>query len=227
MGIEIRKRPRCAQCLRAQCICQWVRRIESQVELLILQHPLELHHAKGSARLLHLCMVASKIVIGEVFDTGLLGQLLDGPFEVNAARDLSPKNRRQAVLLYPKTALGAQHAPMLMPEPWVCPDRLRLVVIDGTWRKTRKMLALNPQLASLPRIHLTDVPSNYVIRKAHRSDQLSTFEATCAALLQIEGASAAVANLLEGFMGFVGQQMANAKTSLPELETPGNDMVSL
>ena len=41
----------CPQCLRPQnaCICRWVCRIEHQVEVLVLQHPLEVHHPKGSA----------------------------------------------------------------------------------------------------------------------------------------------------------------------------------
>lgn len=39
-----------------------------QVEMLILQHPLEVHNAKGSARLLHLSLPRSGLVTGQVFD---------------------------------------------------------------------------------------------------------------------------------------------------------------
>ena len=63
------------------------------------------------------------------------------------------------------------------------------------------MLHLNPLLQQLPRLALSDMPaSNYKIRKAHRPDQLSTLEATCAALVQLEKQSAP-------FDGFVAQQM--------------------
>jgi DTW domain-containing protein YfiP len=59
------------------------------------------------------------------------------------------------------------------------PARVQLVVLDGTWRKSRKMLHLNPLLRRLPRLSLEDVPaSNYLIRKAHKVGQLSTLEAT-------------------------------------------------
>ena len=37
-------------------------------EVLILQHPLEVHHAKNSAGLLHLSLAQSRILIGEEFE---------------------------------------------------------------------------------------------------------------------------------------------------------------
>jgi DTW domain-containing protein YfiP len=84
---------------------------------------------------------------------------------------------------------------------------LRLIVLDGTWRKSRKMLYLNPLLQKLPRLPLRDTPpSQYRIRKAHKPDQLSTLEATCYALMQLEGNNEKYTALLEGFNGFVSQQ---------------------
>ena len=84
---------------------------------------------------------------------------------------------------------------------------VRLVVLDATWRKSRKMLHLNPALQQLPRLALDAVPSSrYLIRKAHKPGQLSTLEATCAALTQLGGDSAAFESLLTAFDGFVAQQ---------------------
>ena len=58
------------------------------------------------------------------------------------------------------------------------PQALRLVVLDGTWRKSRKMLYRNPGLQQLPRLALQDLPpGRYAIRKAQAPDQLSSFEA--------------------------------------------------
>ena len=64
------RRATCAACLRAQsaCICHWVRPLSSRVDLLILQHPLEVRNAKNSARLLHLCVAGSRLEVGEAFD---------------------------------------------------------------------------------------------------------------------------------------------------------------
>jgi DTW domain-containing protein len=79
-----------------------------------------------------------------------------------------------------------------------------LVVLDGTWRKSRKMLHRNPLLQGLPRLSLTDAPpSGYAIRKAHNPGQLSTLEATCAALVRLEKDAERFEPLLAAFNGFV------------------------
>jgi len=193
-------RPHCPICLRplTSCICRWVTPVEHTVDVLILQHPQEVAQAKGSARLLHLCLPHSRMVVGEVFDETALRALLDGP--------------RQSVLLYPDTpqgsALGLPPPPPLAPGDLSDPARLRLVVLDGTWRKSRKMLYCNPLLQRLPRLPLQGLPvSRYRIRKAHRADQLSTLEATCAALTHLERDPERFAPLLAAFDGFVAQQL--------------------
>ena len=162
--------------------------------MLILQHPLEVAHAKNSGRLLHLCLPNSRLVVGEVFD----------------AADAAVLPDKVTVLLYPpETSEG--HA---VPAPW--PDNatqpltnLRLVVLDATWRKSRKMLHVSPWLQRLPRFALAGLHvSGYSIRKAHRPGQLSSLEATCLALMQLEADPAGLQPLLQGFAGFVAQRQA-------------------
>lgn len=178
----------CLRCARPQrnCICALAQRVECATEVLILQHPLEVHEAKGTARLLHLCLPRSRIEVGERFDAQQLEQWLQRDAQGNAALS-------HALLLYPESphdaALPLQPAPPL-PAAWLqAPQQLRLVVIDGTWRKSRKMLYLNPLLQQLPRLALHDLPaSRYAIRRAHRPGQLSTLEATCCALAQLQPA---------------------------------------
>ncbi|WP_025915638.1 tRNA-uridine aminocarboxypropyltransferase [Herminiimonas sp. CN] len=203
------KRPICATCQRPQstCICRWVRPIAHTVEVVILQHPLEVANAKGSARLLHLSLPRSRMATGEVFAEQELQALLTAPFEPEPVQI-----SKQAILLYPETiadkALGMPAPPVPAPGLLRDPAQLRLIVLDGTWRKSRKMLYLNPLLQQLPRLPLRDVPaSHYLIRKAHRPDQLSTLEATCAALMQLEGRAAQCRPLLAAFDGFVAQQL--------------------
>ena len=199
----------CATCLRPQsaCLCQWVRPTAHAVEVLILQHPLEVTQAKGSARLLHLSLQRSRLVTGEVFEESTLHALLTAPFEPQSD-DTQP---RQTLLLYPDTPsesdLPLVSPPVLEAVHLLPPARLRLVVLDGTWRKSRKMLYLNPLLQQLPRLALRDLPpSHYLIRKAHQPDQRSTLEATCAALAQLEGDTGQFAALMDAFDGFVAQQ---------------------
>ena len=176
-----------------------------RVEVLILQHPLEVGNAKGSARLLHLSLPQSRMLTGEVFTEHAL------PGAPLAPQTATP-NARHNILLYPDRpedqALNIPAPPVLAPRLLRDPSRLRLIVLDGTWRKSRKMLYLNPLLQQLPRLSLQGLPaSNYRIRKAHGPDQLSTLEATCAALMQLERSAEAFLPLLRAFDGFVEQQL--------------------
>lgn len=191
---SVSKRAMCERCLRAQsnCICSWIRPVTPAARVLILQHPLEITQAKGSGRLLHLSLAGSVLAHGEQFDDEPLRDLLFG-------------GGLQPVLLYPHTP----GEPACALPDLSAPERLRLVILDATWRKSRKMLHLHPLLRALPRLPLIDPPaSQYRIRKAHRADQLSTLEAACLALGQLEDDHARFLPLLQAFDGFVAQQGA-------------------
>ena len=169
--------------------------MQAQAHLLILQHPLEVGNAKNSARLLHLCVNSSVMATGEAFEIGVLDSLLHA-------------DGRTPVLLYPATP-GDAGLPVPPPMPALPAEAVRLVLLDATWRKSRKMLYLNPVLQRLPRLGLKDVaPSNYRIRKAHAPHQLSSLEAAALALGQLEGAPGHFGPLLDAFDGFVAQQAA-------------------
>ena len=195
------RRSTCAACLRAQsaCICAWVRPLALPAGLLILQHPLEVANAKNSARLLHLCVSGSRLAVGEAFEAATLDALLHA-------------DGRTPVLLYPETPGASAAAADSLPPP----EQLLIVVLDATWRKSRKMLHLNPALQRLPRLALVDMPaSGYRIRKAHAADQLSSLEAAAHALGQVSADMAAVAPLFDAFDGFVQQQAAFVPADAP------------
>ena len=157
---------------------------------------MEVAQAKGSGRLLHLSLQRSQLLVGERLDALQM-------------QTLSAHHR--AILLYPSTQDDASLLPATaVPDEWLHDAAsLWLVVLDATWRKSRKMLHCNPWLQQLPRMALPNPPaSRYLIRKAHGSHQLSTLEATCAALSQLEGQARLCAPLLSAFDGFVQQQLA-------------------
>jgi DTW domain-containing protein YfiP len=166
------------------------------VPVLVLQHPAEALHAKGSARLLRLSLSDCQCVMGETFDP----------------QALSPWLAPGAALLYPATPSAVPTAPPdTSPAPAVAvtaaaaaaPVRC-LVVLDGTWRQSRHLLHLNPWLQALPRLPLHQPPpSQYRVRKAQRPEQRSTLEATCLALGHLEGRPAHYAQLLQGFADWV------------------------
>ena len=181
-------RPLCPHCLRPvrACLCHCVCRVHSDVQLLVLQHPLEVGHAKNTARLLQLCVDGSRLEVGEVFAPADLQRWLYAPWPRSSMETVV-----RPVLLYPPTPADPQlpvMPPPTLPPEWLAqPAQLRLVVIDGTWRKSRKMLYVNPLLQELPRLSLRDVPQGrYAIRKAHAPNQLSSFEAAALALAQLQ-----------------------------------------
>lgn len=196
------KRPICNRCNRAvrNCICALISPIANQVELLILQHTDEATHAKNTAGLLHLSLKNSQLKVGESFVAeDLIGWLF--------------ADQKQPLLLYPEIAeykaLGLTAPQPVQPQVLTRPAQLRLVVIDATWRKSRKMIYLNRVLQSLPRITLTETPASiYKIRKAHSENQLSTLEASCYALQQLEQQQVDYAPLLAAMSLFVAQQSA-------------------
>lgn len=199
--MEHPRRPTCPHCLRPlrTCLCHWVTPVDNEVEVLVLQHPLEVQQAKGSARLLHLSLAHCRLSTGEQFDAAELDALEDG----------------RSLLLYPDPESVdnfSRTAPLSTARPQ------RLIVLDGTWRKSRKLLHLNPVLQRLPRLALAEPPpSRYTIRKAHRPDQLSTLEATCLALAQLEKAPERYEPLLAAFGDFVTHLAATAEAASAEV----------
>lgn len=225
------KRAICQRCLRPQsaCICNWIVPVNNGVEVLILQHPLEVNNAKGSVRLLDLCLQHSRVLTGEVFTAETLMQALYAPADVLAdvaadatmdvSNDTRPVAQIRPVLLYPDTSL-IEAADLALPvaEKYQESEQiqgLRLVIIDATWRKSRKMLYLNPLLQALPRLSLEQMPaSHYRIRKAHKADQLSSLEACAYALMRLENDEEKYQCLLQAFDGFVDQQLGSIPASL-------------
>ena len=70
--------------------------VHSEVQLLVLQHPEEVGHAKNTARLLHRCLPDSQLLEGEVWEPDQLHTALHAPWPGQAAdADV------HTVLLYP------------------------------------------------------------------------------------------------------------------------------
>lgn len=160
-------RPQCPRCQRprSHCLCPLVPSLDSRTRVLILQHPDEASHALNTARLAALGLKNSELRIGEVF--------------ADLSLDETP-----SVLLFP----GESAAPVeSLASLAVLPQ---LIVLDGTWRKARRILHLNPELAALPRVALpAGLESRYRLRKAPQPGALSTVEAITVALNLLEGAA--------------------------------------
>lgn len=191
--VEGAKRAICVQCMRAQraCICGLVRSVSHQTSLGILQHPSEVKQAKGTAKLASLCLSDCPIWVGE---------------QVDLLPDLQTwLTQKPTYLLYPQQAPGLVVSTEALANQ-AKPGSFQVLLLDGTWRKTHKLLQLNPILQSLPRLALADVvSSDYVIRKSSKTDSLSTLEAIYYLLTQLEK-TGQFDDLKHGFDAFVAQR---------------------
>ena len=156
-------RPTCARCARPQkhCLCALIPDLANRIPVLILQHPSETAHALNTARFIVLGLQQVELWVGEQFP-GLAERLAQA---------------QRPLLLFP----GETARPLAGLKPDPAPDLL--VVLDGTWRKARKLLYSNPSLETLPRVTLpVDGQSHYRLRKADMPGALATIEAVLAVL---------------------------------------------
>lgn len=181
----------CLRCRRPKsvCYCAALSRIDTRTRVVLLQHPRERDMAIGTARMASLCLPNSRLLVG--FDwqhSEELSQLLSDPL-------------RPAVLLYPgEGATDVDHLESKEP--------LTLVVVDGTWANTKKMVKQNPVLANLPRIAFyPERPSEYRIRREPNAMSVSTIEALMYVLGALEGGVERYQSLLTPFRQMIDTQL--------------------
>ncbi|MCA0894804.1 tRNA-uridine aminocarboxypropyltransferase [Microbulbifer agarilyticus] len=161
--------PTCQRPLR-MCYCSALVHIPSRIKVLIIQHPQEQKHPFNTGRMAHLCLNNSELVVAESLSEATLRRLL----------------QPRSALLYPSLS-------WLPPVQSVEPDSPQsaaleqLVVIDATWRKSKKMLHLQPLLQQLPRVSFSgELESNYQVRKSSMANSLSTIESIALAMQELQ-----------------------------------------
>lgn len=157
--------PSCGRALRA-CLCEALVKLENRTPLLVLQHPNEQHHPKGTAHLLTGSLQRAALRVGSNWqDDADVAEFVRTP---------------HCYLLWPgEDAVPLASLPVNA--------QSRFVLLDGTWRKCYRMLMENPLLAALPRVALTAQQGHYHIRKAPFAGALSTLEAGYHLLCEWEG----------------------------------------
>ncbi|MFC4700398.1 tRNA-uridine aminocarboxypropyltransferase [Glaciecola siphonariae] len=164
------KRSACSVCHypSSHCICKHVTQISSTVAISILQDPTETKHAKNSARLIPLVMPQAEIFVG----------LFPNDF-VPAREKL--KQFTNTLLLYPNESSLTMDEYHHRCGEFGKPDHI--ILLDGTWRKAKKMWLNNPWLHELTTATLpADRASEYRIRKAPFAHSYSSIEALATTL---------------------------------------------
>lgn len=163
---------RCPRCwIRvAFCICPEVPQVATRTEIILVRHEREAWKSTGTAR----------VALQALTHARLLEYGEDGSATDDALRAMGEGSH----VLFPD--VGAEvtaHAPVEPPK--------RLVVLDGTWRQTRRMLKRLPSLDAAPRLKL---PPKFLapLRLRESQDPMgrSTLEAIADAVELLEGPAA-------------------------------------
>lgn len=161
----------CTECdfLKSRCLCDTLKIIPNNVHLIVLQHPSETKHPLNTVRIMKKSFKEMTVMIGEDFSADLrLNTLLSEP-------------NNSCALLYP----GEEAVVLDSSESHK--DITHLILLDGTWRKAKKIFMLSKNLHTLPSIKLAlETTSDYRIRKAPSDQSLSTLEAATSALNFLE-----------------------------------------
>ena len=162
-------RQKCPTCNRPskQCLCSWLKNIENSHKIIILRHKTEARHSLNTANILQHCLSHCTLIDGEIF----------APID-------------HGILIYP----GENSISLNESAPIA--SRQVFILLDGTWRKTRKILHLNPWLLKLPQIKLPEFNSKYILRKK-APEGFSTLEAAVSLLGNLENNDLKYTPLLE------------------------------
>lgn len=164
------KRTYCDTCQYPEktCICDVLAGIHCPSfagDIHILQHPKEAQHSKNSVRMLKLLMPEITLWHGE----------LPSDF-THLQQQIATSSARWACIFPSPQSQPIENSSTSMLET-------RLIFIDATWRKARKMWYLNPWLQQLPCWHLPESSQQqYHIRKSPQEHHLSTLEAVALTL---------------------------------------------
>lgn len=166
------KRERCSRCRRPKvvCICSAFQWIDNPLPIIVLQHPTEEKKPFGTCKIVENCLSACSIFVGETFETN------------EAFQDLLNQSAFQTFLVFPSEEDPAMtinlRTQAVAMENGIAPQNIRLLFIDGTWRKAKKIFYANPFLQALPRVSFRQVKSSeYQIRRSSVKDSLSLVEA--------------------------------------------------
>lgn len=196
------KRKQCAVCEKAlaACICQQITVIDSDIELIILQHPTEVKNAIGTARILNLSLPQCQIIIGEDFTVNTqLNKILNDP-------------QRECFLLYPgESSVSVEE----LRSTAITKPKRTFILLDGTWRKAYKMYQSSVNLHAIAAIKLdAEQVSKYTIRQTSIEGGLSTVEAGCLLLSTLDENPQKYKPLLTAFEYMINFQISQMPKGL-------------
>jgi DTW domain-containing protein YfiP len=164
----------CQQCSKPEsaCLCQYLSPQANGITVIILQHPDEKMKAIGTAKLVVLGLIKSKILTTIELNEAELRHTLT-EFTCLEPLLIYPQSLSNAVSHYVYDFEKERFTSLPLQKSFDS-----IILLDGTWRNTRELLHRNPWLKNLPTLNLANlVKSNYRIRQAKKTGALATIEA--------------------------------------------------
>lgn len=142
--------------------------LKCPVQITVLQDSSEVNHAKNTVRLLQLAIPTAQVLVVKD-STVLFDDLLDDAVIIYPSDNATPVEQWASLACDPQPELPKQ-----------------IILLDGSWRKTHKIWMQYPQLHSIPAVTFTQAgATQYRIRKANKSNSMSTLEACAYTLEQL------------------------------------------
>lgn len=161
--------PNCNKTLNA-CYCHKIVKVKNISKVIILQHPSETKHPLNTARIAALSFQNCEVIIGEDFsDHQKLNKIL---------------RNEDCFLLFPSSDAANIQAIRNQANK---NKPMTLILLDGSWKKAKKIFYLSKNLHTLTKVQLaSEYSSRYRIRKQPSHHYLSTLEALTYALNTLE-----------------------------------------
>jgi len=185
---------RCRRCQLVPCLCHLRCGHDLDLDVLLVLHRNEVLKPTNTGRLVADCFPANTYAC-TWHRTNITHQITD----LLARDDLQP------VLLYPGEYNLSSATPVNAANSR---KKLLLIVLDGTWKQTRKMYLQSPWLHGFPALALSHLPqSDYGLRQAPNGQQLATAEAVYHALFRL-GQDNSAQQLADYFQIFTQRYLA-------------------
>jgi DTW domain-containing protein len=199
----------CNICYRPEllCYCSVIKPIDNRIKITIIQHPTEQKHPFNTGRIIDLCLTNSELIVKKSLSTLDLDSILSIP----------------SVLLYPDMAWLPDVEKLTLTLDNSLPQVAtaeknefvksikQVIIIDATWRKSKRIMFQHQRLQHLPRINLIgSLETNYRVRKGSEIGGLNSIESCFHSLSFLEPESN-FANLLTTFEKMVSLQLNHSK----------------
>jgi DTW domain-containing protein YfiP len=192
------KRTYCDRCNRPSqvCFCQNISLLDNHWPISIIQFYKEKKHPLGTITIAKLGLSNCQVILS------------DDPNYNDMRENLI---KQQPLLVYPgenSIPLEPLAEDVLRNENLSTSEKRPILFLDGTWRKTRRLLHESPELDKLTKISIQpDMHSRYRIRKAPNPQALSTLEAIVYVLSLLEKDSNKYQSLLDAMDLMINKQI--------------------